>query len=148
MPSAAQRLGDLLGGRRRFGERDLAARRVVGGEHPARPAGPGGGDDVAVEEPLDVLGRDAAGPQDLGRATVQSTIVLSTPTGDGPPSSTRRAPDRAAAEVVDDVRGGGRADPAEAVGRRRGEPAAEAVEQLERHRVGGHAEPDVSAARR
>ena len=61
----AQRVDDLLGRGRRFGEADLTARRVVRVQHPARPWCSGGRDDIAVEQPDDVLGRDAAGPEDL-----------------------------------------------------------------------------------
>ncbi len=74
-----------------------------------------------------------------GGATVQSTIVDSTPT-------VARAAVEDVVDVVAEVGahvfGRRRADPTEAVGRRGGEPAVERSEQLERQRVGRHAQAD------
>ncbi len=62
------------------------------------------------------------GRRTCGGSTVQSTMVDSTPTGHGPPSSTKSTSSpRSARTCV----GSGRADAAESVGRWRGQPAAE-----------------------
>ena len=70
------------------------------------------------------LERDAAEPQDAVRPPVQSTIVDSTPTRARPAVEDEVD---VVAEVGAHVGGGGRAHPPEAVGRRRGDPAAERV---------------------
>ena len=133
----AQRRHDLLGRGSliRRGAPHTAARSALPASR-SPVARPVGGDDGTVEEPHDVLGRDAAGPEDLGRfdGAVDDRALDADRCGATVEDRVARRVEPCA-EVVDDVRGGGRADPSEAVRRRRRDPAAEAVEQLQRHRV-------------
>ncbi len=83
------------------------------------------------------------GRSSCGGPVVQSTIVLSTPIGDGPPSRiTSLAGLEHVTEVGEHVGGRRRADPAEGVGGRGGDAATRTGQQLLRHRVGRRAQPD------
>ena len=112
-------------------------------EHPARPGGSHRFDHIAAEQADDILGRYAPGPQDLG--WIDSAVH------DRALEADRRGAaveDRVAgrveqgADVVEDVGGGGGAHASEPVRGWRRDAAAEAIEELERHRVRRHAERD------
>ena len=103
---------------------------------PGARLGPPGSREGIVEQGGDVLGRDATRAQHLRRV-------------DGAVDDRRLDTDRARPAVEDEVDvvaevgahviGSRRADPAEAVGRRCGQPAAEAGQQLQRQRMSRHA---------
>ena len=83
------------------------------------------------------------GRNSCGGSVVQSTIVLSTPIGEGPPSRiTSLAGWSIVTEVGEHVGGRRRADPAEGIRRRGGDAPTCTGQQLLRHRVGGRAQAD------
>ena len=115
--------GRLRRRRSRVGhQRDRRRRGVVGGQHPGRPGRSGGVADRGVEQPLDVLGGDAAGAQQLrriGRAVDDRALDADRARAAVEHDVALRVEVRP--EVGEDVLGGRRADPAEAVRRRRGD---------------------------
>ena len=107
-------------------EVDPRPRRVVRRHHPGRPRR-AGWRRRAVSRAARRRSRVGMPPgrRICGGSTVQSTIVLSTPTGLGPPSRiTSVAGSSSVAELVEDVTDGRRAHRAVAVRRRGGQAAA------------------------
>ncbi len=115
--------GRLLVGRGAVGhQHDGRRRRVVRRQHAGRSRRPVGGGQPDVEQPLDVLGRDATGPEQLrgiGRAVDDRALDADRAGPAVEDHVARRVEERA--EVLDDVTRRRRAHPAEAVGRRGGD---------------------------
>ena len=128
---AATSCGDPgVGGRPVRHHLDGAAGRVVRRQHARGPAdGPSsvGAPARPSDRPRAPRRRRRRGAAASAGRSCTSTMVDSTPTAHGPPSSTQVD---VVAEVGPDVGGRRRADPAEPVGRRRGDAAAEGPEQL------------------
>ena len=107
------------------------ARRAVGPDVPAP---------CDRARPRCVRGRHRRGAGSRARRRVQSTMVDSTPTRHGPPSSTTSTSSPRSARTS---AGGGRAHLAEPVGRRRGHARRRSARrQREGHGLVGHAEAD------
>lgn len=94
---------------------------------------------TAAEDAGDLVGADGTGPQDDGHAAGEVDDRGFEPHLAGAAVEDQRHP---ATEFLAHVVGGGGADAAEAVGRGRGDAGAEGAQQLERHRMIGHPQPD------